>query len=280
MDTISTGVNIAFAMECYENRILTKDDTGGIELKFGNADAMVKMAEMIARREGLGDVLAEGVARASQKIGKGSEKYAMHVKGQELPMHEPRGKRSLALAYSTSPTGAEHMHAPHDPDFEGFNPQGHPLGGALGLLEPTPTLDMGPKKVRAFYYSQMVWNMYNSLCICHFVGAPIGPFAMDQIVKYVRAVTGWDTSLWELLKVGERTIVMPRVFNFREGFSKKDDNLPERLFQSLRSGALKGVGIDKSEFQEMLELYYEMCGWDKETGFPTKGKLAELDLDW
>jgi aldehyde:ferredoxin oxidoreductase len=278
MDTISTGVCIAFAMECYENGILTKEDTGGIELRFGNADAMVRMVEMIAKREGFGDILAEGVARASQMIGRGSERYAMHVKGQELPMHEPRGKRGLALAYSTSPTGAEHMHAPHDPDYEGFDPRGHPLGGALGLLEPVSPLDMTHRKVRAFYYSQMVWNMYNSLCICVFVAAPIGPFALDQIVKYVRSVTGWDTSLWELLKVGERTIVMPRMFNFREGFSRENDVLPERLFQSLKSGALKGERIEEAKFQEMLELYYEMCGWNKDTGFPTRGKLAELDL--
>ncbi|HGJ64276.1 TPA: aldehyde ferredoxin oxidoreductase, partial [bacterium] len=118
IDTISAGVAIAFAMECYENGILTKEDTGGIELNFGNAEAMVKMTEMIGKREGLGNILAEGVKKASEMIGKGSEKYAMHSKGQELPMHEPRGKRSLLYAYSISPTGADHMEAPHDITYE------------------------------------------------------------------------------------------------------------------------------------------------------------------
>ena len=181
LDTISTGAVIAFAMECYENGILTKEDTGGLAVDFGNEEALLKLIEMIGRREGIGDVLAEGVKRAAAKIGKGAEQYAMHVKGQELPMHEPRGKQSLALAYSTSPTGADHMEAPHDVFFDAFNPQGHPLG-ALGLIEPVDALDLSHRKVRAYYYCQLAWSFYNSLGMCDFVGAPLGSLSLEQMV--------------------------------------------------------------------------------------------------
>ncbi|MGB9596696.1 MAG: aldehyde ferredoxin oxidoreductase family protein [Candidatus Poribacteria bacterium] len=278
IDTISTGVAIAFAMECYENGILTKDDTNGIDLRFGNAEAMVKMTEMIGKREGLGDILAEGVMRASKKIGKGSEKYTLHVKGQELPMHEPRGKKSLVYAYSMSPTGADHMEAPHDVFFELANAENHALS-PLGLTESVDTLDMGPKKIKAFIYAKQLDDFYNSIGMCDFVGAPIGPFSISKIVEYVRAVTGWDTSLWELLKVGERANNMMRVFNNREGFTKDDDTLPQRIFEELENGALKGEKIDKAMFEEMRSLYYQMQGWDDE-GHPTKAKLAELGLEW
>ncbi len=278
IDTISTGVAIAFAMECFENGIITKEDTGGIELRFGNADAMVKMTEMIAKREGLGDLLAEGVARAAQKLGKGAEKFAMHVKGQEMPMHEPRGKRSLVLAYSLSPTGADHMEAPHDIVYEMASVEDHALS-PLGLLESVDSLDMGTKKVRAFYYAKMLDDFYNSIGMCDFVGTPIGPLSITQLVKYIRAVTGWDTSLWELMKVGERANNMMRVFNYREGFTKEDDTLPDRIFEGLQNGRLKGMKIDREEFDKMKLLFYQMSGWD-ENGKPTEAKLAELGLEW
>ena len=279
IDTISTGVSIAFAMECYENGIITKEDTGGIELKFGNADAMVKMVEMIGKREGLGDILAEGVKRAAKKLGGGAEKYAMHVKGQEMPMHEPRGKRSLALAYSLSPTGADHMESPHDVVFAQFDPDGKHALSLLGLLEPTESLDMGAKKVRAFYYTKQLFDLYNCIGMCDFVGVPIGPLAVKELLSLIKSVTGWDTSLWELLKAGERSNILMRLFNFREGFTKADDTLPDRMFDDLQNGALKGEKIDRDEFIKMKEIYYQMAGWD-EAGYPTKAKLAELGLEW
>ncbi len=279
LDSISTGVVIAFAMECFEHGLLTKEDTGGLELRFGNAEAVEPLIHMIARREGIGDLLAEGVKRAAAKIGRGAERFAMHVKGQEVPMHEPRGKKGLALAYATSPTGADHMEAPHDPFYEGFHPKGHPLG-ALGLIEPIDVLDLGPRKVRAFYYCQQVWSLYNSVGMCDLAGVPINAFPLDQLVHYVNAVTGWDTSLFELLKVGERANTMMRLFNYREGFTKDDDTLPPRLFEGLENGAHQGERIDPEEFQRALRLYYQLCGWDPDTGAPTPAKLIELELDW
>lgn len=195
-------------------------------------------------------------------------------------MHEPRGKRGLAIAYATSPTGADHMEGPHDPFFEGLDPQGTSALASLGLLEPVGRMDLGPGKVRAFSYAQRVWSLYNAVGMCKFVGAPIGPVEVNRLVEYVQAVTGWSVSLWELLKVAERSEAMARLFNCREGFTPGDDILPGRMFEGLENGALKGAAIDREELRRALRLYYEMQGWDPETGFPTEARLAELDLLW
>jgi len=273
LDVISTGVTIAFAMECYENGILTKEDTGGLELKFGNADAMVRMVEKIARREGIGDVLAEGVKRASEIIGKGSEKYAMHVKGLEIPMHEPRLKRALGLGYAVSPTGADHMHNMHDTGLVSAGPMLDSLS-SLGILEPMPLEDLGPRKVRAFIY-YVDWRVLdNSLLICDFL-----PWDFDQKTEIVKAVTGWKTSTWDLMKTAERIITMARIFNLREGFTKNDDWLPERFFNPKRNGPLSDTSISSEALKNAIELYYGMMGWDK-NGVPTRAKLEELDIGW
>ncbi|NOZ22778.1 MAG: aldehyde ferredoxin oxidoreductase family protein [Planctomycetes bacterium] len=280
MDTISTGVAIAFAMECYENGILTKEDTDGIELAFGNADAMVAMVEKIGKREGFGDILAEGIQRAAEKIGKGAEKYAHHIKGQEVPMHDPRGKTGSALSFATSPTGADHVEAPHDPFYTGLNPKGGEPLSLMGMLEPADPLDMSPKKVELFYHGQLVWSLYNCIGMCNFAAAPLGPVPLRVLCDHVAAVTGWDTSLFELFKVAERSSVMARAFNYREGFTKSDDYLPKILHRPLENGKLKGHKIDTERFQEFLKTYYEAMGWNPETGYPTRGKLAQLDLLW
>lgn len=276
MDSISTGVTIAFAMECYEHGILTRDEADGIELTWGSADAVIQMIHKIARREGIGDLLADGVKRAAARLGRGAERFALHVKGQEVPMHEPRGKRGLAIAYAVSPTGADHMEAPHDPFYESFGNFYHEFSH-LGLLEPLDRMDLGPQKVRAFFYTQTVWSLYNCVGMCDFVGIPIGSLALDRLRDYVNAATGWDMSLFELMKVGERANTMARIFNLREGFTAADDVLPTRLFEPLQNGALKGEAIDRDQFNRALRLYYQMAGWD-EHGVPTPAKLAELGL--
>jgi len=278
LDTISTGACIAFAMEAYEKGILSASDCGGIKLSFGNAEGMLEMIGLIAKRQGIGDILAEGVMRAAQKIGQGAEKFALHVKGQELPMHEPRGKTGLGLAYALSPTGADHVEHPHDPFFYPPN-ENLKEAAILGILDPVDPLSMGADKVRLFFLLQHVWNLYNLLGMCLFVGFPIGRFGLEHITEYVRAVTGWNTSLWELLKAAERSAHLFRVFNWREGFTRKDDRLPERFFQPLGNGALKGKSIDRDEFNRAIETYYEMMGWDR-NGRPTKAKLHEISLSW
>jgi len=280
LDTISVGVAIGFAMECFEKGLLSRADTGGMEFRLGNAEAMVKGIEWIAhRKKGLGDLLADGVKVAAAKIGKGAEKFALHIKGQELPMHDPRGKTGQGLSFALSPTGADHIEAPHDTPF--VQP-GTMLGriAPLGLLEPVPARDLGPQKVRNYVYLHFVWSLFNSLGICNFTAGPVWAFPINKWAELVGAVTGWDTSLWELLKVGERTVTMARVFNLREGFGRKDDTLPDRLFEPLEGGPLQGKGIDRKEFADALTLYYEAMGWDPQEGVPTRGKLAELNLFW
>lgn len=280
LDTISAGMTIAFAMECFEKGILTTADTDGIELRFGNGDALLRMIVKMAKREGFGDVLADGARRAAQRIGRGSERFALTVKGQEIPLHEPRGKQGLALSYATAPGGADHMRAPHDPAYEGFHPSGGHALEPLGLCEPLPRQELSPRKVRAYYYAQHWWNLNNSIGVCDLAAAPINILIPTQITNLARALTGWDTSLWELLKVAERGAALARVFNCREGFTPKDDLLPARLHEAFADGPLKGVRIDPDTFARALRLYYQMEGWDPETGWPTFAKLAELGIEW
>ena len=271
LDTIGVGTTIAFAMECFENGILTEKDTGGIELRFGNGGAMTRMVEMIGRREGLGDVLAEGVKRAAEKFGGGAGRYAMHIKGQELPMHDPRGKVGLGIGYATSPTGADHMHNVHDPEFARVNA----VMTALGILEPLDPLDLGPAKVRAFSYLVNWQHFKNSAVVCMFV--PYDPNRMSELVS---AATGWNTNAWELMKVGERALALSRLFNAREGLTARDDALPDRLHKGVSTGPRAGKGIDRKAMQQALRTYYQMAGWDSRSAAPTAAKLAELDLSW
>ncbi len=276
MDGISAGVAIAFAMEAYENGVLTKEDTDGIDLTFGNADAMLAMIHKIGKREGLGDLLADGVKIAAEKLGQGTEAYANHVKGQELPMHEPRGKVGVGLGYAISPTGADHMEAIHDPSFEAFGTFDEGFE-TLGMLEPVDRMDLGPRKVHAFVVAQQVWSLYNSVGMCDFVGMPIGALKLEELRDYINAATGWNMSIFELLKVGERANTLARIYNNREGFSMEDDTLPPRLFEGLKNGKLEGVAIDRGELADSLQVYYSMVGWDAH-GVPTVAKLADLEL--
>jgi len=278
LDSISTGVTIAFAMECFENGLLTSEDTDGLELRFGNEQAMIQVIEKIAKREGIGDLLAEGSRRAAEKIGGGAQNYAMNVKGLECPMHEPRGKATQALSYALSSIGATHVECPHDWTFElDFS---IPDLAELGIFEPVPPLSLDPEKVRRFAYGQMTWNVLNTLGLCIFTVGPGKLLKMSQVAEALNAATGWDTSLWELMKLGERTITIKRLVSAGQGISRSDDRLPDRFFDPLEAGALKGRALDREEFEKALELYYGMMGWNSETGVPTPGKLAELGLGW
>ncbi len=276
LDSISTGCVTAFAMECWEHGIITPEMTGGLDLTWGNADAVIQLVHLIGKREGIGKLLGEGVKRAAEVLGKGAERFAPHVKGQVLPLHDPRGKKGLSLAYALSPTGADHMEAPHDPLYAGFHPQGHPMG-VLGLIEPLDPLDLDPRKVRAFFETQKVWSFYNSVGMCDFVGAPLNILELTPLVDYVNSVTGWNMSLYEAMKVGERNNTLARVFNNREGFGPPDDILPDRLHEGIGNGVLKGSRVDRDQFLAARTTYYEMAGWGSD-GKPTATKLAELGL--
>lgn len=275
LDSISCGATIAFAMECFENGLLTSKDTGGIDLRFGNTSAMLQMIEQIALRQGFGDVLAEGVARAAKKIGPGAEEFAFHIKGQELPMHEPRLKQGLGVGYSISPTGADHCHNIHDTVYTDMTPSLEMLKG-IGILEPMPADDLSPAKIRLLkYYSEFIHWLNCAVC-CYFVMS-LSFVGFDRLTQLVRAVTGWDATFFELLKVGERAVNLARVFNVREGFTAQDDTMPQRFFAPHGSGPLK-VALDPEAFQKAKETYYEMMGWPN--GVPSAGKLGELGIEW
>jgi aldehyde:ferredoxin oxidoreductase len=277
LDTIDAGMCITFAMECFEEGILTKEDTDGLDLRFGNGEAALKLIEKIALRQEFGDLLAEGSFRAAKKIGKGAEKFALTVKKQAFAMHEPRGKNNIAFAYATSPTGADHIEAAHDMPFEEGKwaiPDIHPIG----ILKGVPARDLSPKKVSWFVYNQHVYSFLNTLGICFFTAGPARLFRLNQVVEMVHYATGWETSLFEIMQVGERTTTLARIFLAREGFSRIDDMLPDRLFEPLEMGQLTGVKLDREDFIKALDYYYEMMGWDVTTGIPREAKLHHLNI--
>jgi len=277
LDTITTGAVIAWIMDCFEQGLLTIEDTGGLELCFGDAGAMVRMTEMIARREGLGDLLAEGMTQAAAKLGPEAEALAVAVKGNPLPAHMPQVKRSLALIYAVNPYGADHKSSEQDPSYKGSYPE---RMAELGLLDPQPGEVLNAEKIRFAVYTQRLYNLLNTLGLCHFVWGPAWQlYGLSQLVDMVRAVTGWKVSLWELMKVGERSLNMMRAFNAREGFNRAEDKLPPKLFQPLTGGRSDGLAVTEAEMAAALPTYYAMCGWDTE-GRPTRAKLEELGLAW
>jgi aldehyde:ferredoxin oxidoreductase len=272
LDSISAGGTIAFAMECFEAGLLTTEDTGGLELRFGNAEAMLQLLELISARRGIGDLLAEGTKRAAERIGPDAERFAVHVKGQELPYHDPRIQHGLGLGYAVSYTGADHCHSAFDRSYE----QEPGMDGVrnLGVLEPMPATWLGPEKVRAIIYGGLRAHLNNCLGLCNFL-----PYRNDQVVEAVRAVTGWDTNAWELWKAAERMVTLARAFNVRQGFTPADDRLPPRMAEPLGPDG-PGEPIDPAAVEAALPLYYEMMGWDPATGVPRPAKLHELDIGW
>ena len=274
LDTISTGATVAFAMECFENEMFSLEDTGGMDLSFGNADAMLKLIEMMAKREGIGDILADGTRKAAERIGKGSEEFAMHVKGLEIAMHEPRLKKGLGISYAVNATGADHMATVHDTVFSQEGP-GMDKARSIGVPEPLRVDDMGPEKVSAILKHHL-WRMFGDAGIlCHFV-----PWTLEQQVEIIRLLTGWDFSGTEALAIGERIATMSRAFNMREGLTAADDALPKRFFKGTPRGALKNSPIDPEELQTAVHTFYELSGWDADSGLPTTEKLEELGIGW
>lgn len=281
MDTISTGMVIAFAMQCFQEGILSKENTGGIKLNFGNKKALLQMVEKIVNRDGLGDILAEGSLRAARKFGKRAQNFIHQVKGQEIPMHDPRLKTGVALQYALASYGADHMKSPHDFLFADKDCWGIQEMSGLGILEPVLPKDMGYKKVQLFKKLSIYWSLLDILGVCVFGYVPRSLGTMEELLEIIRSITGWRTTWFELMRLGERSINMARVFNLREGFSSKDDTLPEVFFQNFKGGPLDGTGAIKREvFKRSLRLYYEIMGWDVNSGVPSPGKLIDLDIDW
>ncbi|TLM98384.1 aldehyde ferredoxin oxidoreductase, partial [bacterium] len=210
LDSISCGSVIAFAMECFEHGLLTTRDTKGLELVFGNGPAMLQMIEQISMRQGLGALLSEGIARASKIIGPATKEFALQIKGQELPMHEPRWKQGMGVGFSMSPTGADHCHNMHDSAYTRITPLLEQLK-AVGILEPLPANDLSPAKIRLLIYDSMWIHFLNCAVCCYFVMVR-GLVGFERMAQLVSAVTGWNTSVFELVNVGERAATLARAF--------------------------------------------------------------------
>ncbi len=269
LDTISAGSTIAFAMECYEYGIIGKTETEGVELTWGNSPAIVDMLEKIARREGFGAVLADGVKKAAKRIGKGAQEYAMHVHGAELAMHDPRAFPGRGVLYMDANPGRHTI---------GSLPSAQDRGTAIGpysVLD-TPKLEMhgdylakGPMYAIGAEY----FLFYSSAGLCTY-GAILN--TAYPLVEFICAVTGWDFTASEGLAAGQRIATLRQCFNIREGLKPEDLRLPDRLRRPAAMGPFADVTVD---FDAALATYYAAMGWDLKTGKPYRRILADLGLD-
>ncbi len=262
VDTIAAGNIIAFAMEAYERGILTDEHTGGMDLSFGNADSAKKLLETVVKKEGfLGDLFKTGIRDAAKKLGKNSEEFALNVKNQEIPAHDPRANFSLAINYATSNRGACHL--TFSQDYE--------EGNVPKLGAPDQKGRFSPDK--AVYSARMQdWaTMFDSLCLCKF--ARYGGVMIDECLNYLNGSTGWDFTAEEFIQAGERLFNLKRMYNVRHGASRKDDQLPLRMQTHRRGGGTNEL----PPFNIMLNEYYQARGWD-DMGIPHEEKLKELQL--
>ena len=277
MDTISCGATIAWAMDAFEKGLLTLEDTGGIELCFGNADAMVQAVELIARREGIGDLLAEGSVRAAERIGNGSQDLTVAVKKLEVPAHMPQVKPSLGVIYATNPFGADHQSSEHDPSFASYPER----MAQIGLVDGDQIQGLDDKAVEFALRTQHLYSAMDTVCVCQFVYGPAWQlYDTSQLVEAIQAVTGWDLDVEELLLAGERRLNLLQIFNAREGFTPADDRLPKKFFKSLQGGKSDGFLLEEEGLDAAKSAYYQKAGWDANTAHPTHAKLAELGLEW
>jgi aldehyde:ferredoxin oxidoreductase len=264
MDSISAGVIVGFAMDCYENGILTQKDMDGIEARFGNHEALVKLLEKMGKREGIGDILAEGVKFAAEKIGKGAEKLAQHIKGVEVTGYDLRCLKTAALGFAVSFRGADHnRHGAYAFDVKGkFNRLTYEKGRAKAVKD-----------------IEDVYTIIDSLIICKFSrGTYYKEF--EDLAKLYTLVTGIETSPEEMRLKGERINNLARVINVREGLGRKDDTLPWKVMNAPipDEGPSKGAYVTQQELDLMLDDYYEVRGWTRD-GIPTPEKLKALGMD-
>jgi aldehyde:ferredoxin oxidoreductase len=264
MDSISAGVIVGFAMDCFENGILTAKDMDGIEARFGNHEALVKLLEKMGKREGIGDILAEGVKFAAEKIGKGAEKLAQHIKGVEVTGYDLRCLKTAALGFAVSFRGADHnRHGAYAFDVKGkFNRLKYEKGRAKAVKD-----------------IEDVYTIIDSLIICKFSrGTYYKEF--EDLAKLYTLVTGWETTPEDMRLKGERINNLARVINIREGLGRKDDHLPYKVMHMPipDEGPSKGAYVTQEELDMMLDDYYEVRGWTRD-GIPTPEKLKALGMD-
>ncbi len=269
IDTISAGSTIAFAMECYEKGILTRNDTGGLDINFGDADIIVDLVHLIARREGFGDMLAEGSMRMAAKLGQGSDHFAMHVKGLELPAYDSRAVQMTGLTYATANRGGDHVTAyVQGPTFSDV---------PFLIVEDSEIKDpfvADPDEVKVARDLEDMLVTFDCVGACKFMGLCLNA---DDWVRLVNLVTGWDLSTADYKMAGERVYNLARAYSNREGLTAAGDTLPKRLLEEpLPDGPAKG---HVNELPILLAAYYSLREWDPKTGKPTPGKLRELGLE-
>ncbi len=262
LDTISAGIAIAWAMEAYEKGMIDTD----LDLVFGNAEAMLEALRRLAYKEGeLGELLGDGVYEACKKVGQGSEKFAIHVKGMPPAGFEVRGVKGMALAFAVAPRGADHLTSCL---------YALEMGGDYWNFE---DYDRTKLRGKAFALKSMedLMTLYDMTGLCKFSR---GLMVDEGQLELVNAVTGFDMDLSEFLKAGERVYNLSKAFNIREGFGRKDDRLPDRFFEDkVLYGPTEGETLSRREFEEELDRYYDVRGWDEE-GIPLKNTLKRLDL--
>jgi aldehyde:ferredoxin oxidoreductase len=268
LDTISTGNTIGFAYELYEKGLLTKADTDGLELTYGNHQAMVELVKKIAAREGIGDLLAEGVMRVAAKIGKGAEDYAIHAKGLEYPAYEPRGAKAHGFSYITSNIGAAHNYGYAHQEVRGI-----PIPRALDRFTEEDKADI-------VIYNQNETAVAELGIACVFT-MEWGWFP-ETFGELLAAATGIKkcADMHYLRNIGDRIINLERAFNVREGFSRKQDTFPKRLLtEPLHTRGSPGEGETIHSLNKFLDQYYQLRGWTQD-GIPTKSKLSEIGLSF
>jgi aldehyde:ferredoxin oxidoreductase len=274
LDTLNTGGIIGWAFECYERGIITKRDTGGLELEWGSAAAALGLLEHIAYRRGIGDLLADGIKEAIATFGPETAAFAMHVKNQTFAVHMPRARMGQALSYATSNRGACHLQGMHDTTIEAGR-----IAADIGIDERFKGVSRFSRELKPeFEVKAQHWRaVQDSLIVCKFTSWDYGPMKADLIIHLLNAITGDSYSAEKIQWIGERTFNACRLFNTREGFSRQDDVLPKRVGEPMSRGSAKGSIITLENLQEMLDRYYDLRGWNA-NGIPTGEKLQLLKL--
>jgi aldehyde:ferredoxin oxidoreductase len=272
LDTISTGATIAFAMECYERGILDKGQTNGKALRFGDADLVVDLVEMIAYRREIGDLLAEGTRVMAERLGQGAEHFAMQVKGLELPAYDPRAAKITGLGYVTASRGGDHMTGYIQlPTF--FDMPFLIIEDSL-IRDP---FEANPAEVQVLIDLENALTVLDAVGGCKFMGILL---TAEDLSGLIAAATGWDFDVAEFRKSGERIFNLTRACCVREGMGRGQDVLPGRLMSdALPSGPAEGMLIDRDTLEMMKDAYYQARGWDLQRGIPSEAKLQELALE-
>jgi aldehyde:ferredoxin oxidoreductase len=273
LDEISAGLAIAFAMECYQRKIITSKDIDGIELEWGNDEAVMELLGQMARGEGLGKILGQGTQHAARKLGGGSEKFALQVKNLEISTVDPRVFPGWALGYAVASRGADHMRAFPTWEFGGSSEEDlMKIMGSPTTGERSDTANKG----RGVAFSEDIRAVTDCLQMCKtFSARKIG--MPETIVGLLNAVTGRGWTEAQLLQIGERINNLERLFNLRNGMKPTDDTLPARVLEEpLPDGASKGMVVD---LEPLLDEYYHARDWSRDTGYPSPEKLNQLGLD-